>query len=211
MGQRLHLRILRCSISDGTIRTLSALNSGIRFVSGIILHHSIVITVHDISHSVDPRFITLWCCNFSFRSKNPLLVHVCGKQIRDSMCNLHGQRRKTTFVIFHYFEYWEKFTIWLPDWCWCILGLESEIGVISLFFCGFLWYWMDGPDTMADPRQSWEKTLLLWRHLVYEDRFQYTSELRQHFEGWHHAYMLSNHVVRDTLMWLLDTNILTPF
>jgi hypothetical protein len=55
-GQGLHLRILPCPVSDGTMHTLNALNSVIRFVFGIILHHSIVITVHDISLSVDARF-----------------------------------------------------------------------------------------------------------------------------------------------------------
>jgi hypothetical protein len=48
-----------CPISDGTIHKLNALNSVIRFVSGIILHHSIVITVHDISLSVGPTFFKL--------------------------------------------------------------------------------------------------------------------------------------------------------
>jgi hypothetical protein len=47
------------SISDGTLHTLNTLNSVIRFVSCIILHHSIVITVRDISLSVDTRVFTL--------------------------------------------------------------------------------------------------------------------------------------------------------
>jgi hypothetical protein len=63
------------SISDGTLHTLNALNSVIRFVSCIILHHSIVITVRDISLSVDTRVFTLWCWNFSFGSQKHLALY----------------------------------------------------------------------------------------------------------------------------------------
>ena len=102
--------------SDGTIPTLNAMNSVIRFVSDIILHHSIVVTVHDISLSADPRIFTVDVGIFHLDHKNPLLVYVGGgKKILSRTYSVHGQRRTAMFVISQYFSgaEWMAQTQWL--------------------------------------------------------------------------------------------------
>jgi hypothetical protein len=63
------------------------------------------------------------------------------------------------------------------------------------------------PVPLADLRYSLDDQVLCLRwHFVGAHRFQYTSDLRQHFEGKPNTSMLLNHVVWRNLM-ILDYNL----